>query len=100
MSNQRQKYRQVLKGEETTLTQERIDALLSIGFKFNVRDAPIVPKTPDEVVSKKKISPEKQFRSPIDPWWDIRIKDLKKYKQKHGHCAVPPIYLSNRSVFS
>lgn len=89
-----------MKGEESTLNQERIDALLSLGFKFNARDALGAKQSLDlhaeETGTMKIVNPARGVPSPVDPSWDARINDLKEYTQKHGDCLVPSIHLANR----
>lgn len=93
-SNQRQKYKQVLKGEETTLTEQRIDSLLELGFKFNARHARVNAQAKPEIKRDSKVGnrpPSSHLAS-----WDSKIASLKKYKEKHGDCLVPSVYLPNR----
>ena len=84
VSNQRQKYRQFVKGEPTTLTKERIDSLTSLGFKFNIRDA--------EDGLSENISAVQQTLS----LWDVRMSEMKAYKRRYGDCLVPALYLPNK----
>lgn len=60
--NQRQQYRLMLSGDESKLTQDKLDMLNSVGFEF----------TPSIVKS-----------------WEERFEMLKKYEEEHGNCLVP-----------
>ena len=96
VSNQRQKFRQFQKGEESTLNQERIDALLSLGFKFNVREVNNEKHYKNESTGLDKLSPDSP--SGFDAVFNTRLQDLKKYKMANGDCLVPAIYAENRLV--
>jgi hypothetical protein len=90
-----------LRGEECTLTKGRIDALLSIGFKFNARDATGANSRSEESEQKNAagdgcLTLKARISFHEDPHWDARIIDLKDYKKRCGDCSVPPIYLPNR----
>lgn len=84
VSNQRQKYRQFVKGEPSTLTKKRIDSLTSLGFKFNIRDA--------EDGMSENIPAVQQTLS----LWDVRMSEMKIYKRRYGDCLVPAVYLPNK----
>ena len=58
----RQRYLYRSKSLDTTLSEERINLLNSLGFQWSTR---------------------------YEELWDQRIVELKEFKQKHGHCMVP-----------
>ena len=83
------------------MTKGRIDALLSIGFKFNGRDATVANSHLEEREQKNatgagSLNLKTRISSHKDPHWDARMIDLKDYKNRCGDCSVPPIYLPNR----
>jgi hypothetical protein len=71
MSTQKLQYRNRREGKYSMLTQERIDALNSIGFNWN--------------------------ESRWDQLWHRNFKQLCRYKAEYGHCAVPISY-ANRQL--
>jgi len=103
VSNQRQKYKQFVKEQRTTLTKERIDALESIGFKFNIRDidddiamrnSSVSATAANERISKDISTTCNQTKS----MWDVRMNEMKEYKRRYGDCLVPAIYLSKKQL--
>jgi len=62
--NQRQRYRELQEGKQSSMTDERIQKLESIGFQWSL------------YVSN-------------DDLWESMFEQLKSYKIKHGHCNVP-----------
>eukprot|EP00581_Thalassiosira_minuscula_P031978 CAMPEP_0183785432 /NCGR_PEP_ID=MMETSP0739-20130205/66501_1 /TAXON_ID=385413 /ORGANISM="Thalassiosira miniscula, Strain CCMP1093" /LENGTH=507 /DNA_ID=CAMNT_0026029435 /DNA_START=1 /DNA_END=1524 /DNA_ORIENTATION=- len=67
----RQKYKQKMKGEKTSLTDERVNDLLEIGFVF------AAGKTPNHPIGKKT--------------WEERFEELLEFKELHGHTVVPQL---------
>lgn len=63
VKRQHQEYQKIAEGKPNCLTLERIQKLTDIGFVFE----------------KKKLSVK----------WDERMKQLKRFKAKHGHVRVP-----------
>jgi len=95
VSNQRQKYRKFVKEEDSTLNTERINSLLSLGFKFNARDT--YGKDGGKIQEPDAI---KGASYGVDlsesALWEIRLQELKEYVAKHGDCVVPAIYPAKR----
>jgi hypothetical protein len=54
------------------LTEERIQDLNDLGFKWSIR----VSRTP----------------------WETRLDELVQYKEQHGHCNVPSTYPKNQPL--
>mmetsp|Transcript_5974 Transcript_5974/g.8849 ORF Transcript_5974/g.8849 Transcript_5974/m.8849 type:complete len:132 (-) Transcript_5974:238-633(-) len=69
-STQRQQLREMKEGRPSTILQERLDMLNSLGFTWNVRE---------------------------DNWHEM-LEDLKEYKERHGDCRVPEIYAPNQQL--
>jgi Helicase associated domain len=67
---QRYQYKLFLDGKQSTMTQDRIAALESLGFAFNAHE---------EV-------------------WFRRLSELKQYRLIHGHCNVPSSYPHNQKL--
>jgi hypothetical protein len=84
VSNQRQKYRQFVKREPTTLTKERIDSLTSLGFRFSIRDI-------EDGMSENILAIQQTLSL-----WDVRMSEMKAYKRRYGDCLVPALYLPNK----
>eukprot|EP00551_Chaetoceros_affinis_P011838 CAMPEP_0203674320 /NCGR_PEP_ID=MMETSP0090-20130426/15753_1 /ASSEMBLY_ACC=CAM_ASM_001088 /TAXON_ID=426623 /ORGANISM="Chaetoceros affinis, Strain CCMP159" /LENGTH=400 /DNA_ID=CAMNT_0050540173 /DNA_START=178 /DNA_END=1380 /DNA_ORIENTATION=- len=70
VSTQRRHYKLLQNGQESSLTQTRLDLLTNIGFVWATRDPRHVP-------------------------WDQRYQELLDFKQKFGHCLVPVGYEEN-----
>jgi hypothetical protein len=75
VSAQRQQYKTIhlmansaLK-RSSPLTQERINLLNEIGFTWTIRS-----------------------RDTLGESWNQRLEELKRFKEKHGHCQVPSRY--------
>jgi hypothetical protein len=64
VQDQRTMHKNLRHGKPSSLTPERIQRLLSIGFQWNV--AKTLPLS-----------------------WEKRYQQLVEYKEKHGHCNVP-----------
>jgi hypothetical protein len=67
---QRYQYKLLLDGKPSTMTQERIDALHTVGFAFNAHESV----------------------------WFQRLSELKEFRRRHGHCNVPSVYVSNQKL--
>lgn len=67
VKRQRCQYKLYQCGKESTMTQERIDLLNSIGFVWNQQET----------------------------LWESRFKELVDFKKKYGNCAVPYNYEEN-----
>lgn len=99
VSTQRVHFKRLKVGRHTSLTQEKIDKLDSIGF---IWDASEVSK--DEVVSKKKVPGTKRKKKEPDDKevkesgkknqeaWLEMYKKLQAYKAKNGDTLVPSKY--------
>ena len=70
VKRQRYQYKLRLAGRRSTLTDERLKALLDLGFVWNAHDA----------------------------MWEEKFEELVKYSNAHGHCNVPSIYPPNRPL--
>jgi hypothetical protein len=70
VSIQRSKYRLHQKGNPSTMTEERIQALNGIGFDWGTKRTDLVP-------------------------WSVRFQQLCEYKEQIGHCLVPRTYAAN-----
>jgi len=69
-TNMRYFYRKKEQGQATSLTDERINDLLEIGFVFKAGKTPVVA-------------------SKIKKTWDERFQELLEFKEEHGHTIVP-----------
>ena len=72
VNRQRTEYRKLQLGLQTSLTEERIQDLNDLGFKWSIR----VSRTP----------------------WETRLDELIQYKEQHGHCNVPSTYPKNQPL--
>lgn len=72
VNRQRTEYRKLQLGLQTSLTEERIQDLNDLGFKWSIR----VSRTP----------------------WETRLDELVQYKEQHGHCNVPSTYPKNQPL--
>lgn len=72
--NQRKQFINYYKGQKSTMTLRRIDMLNAINFDWD---------------EKVKGSEEE---------WKSMIKELKHFKDKHGHCFVPVAYPFNTNL--
>ncbi|GFH61992.1 hypothetical protein CTEN210_18468 [Chaetoceros tenuissimus] len=77
VQTQRTEYKRMLEGSKSALTEERVEKLVAIGFTFRL-------KIVDKNVQKYT--------------WDERLGQLKEFKAQYGHCNVPAIYESNKSL--
>ena len=72
---QRHQYKKMLEGSHSHMTRERMTMLENIGFEWKL---------------KKNV--------PKHTSWDERLRQLKNFKAKHGHCNVPQKYEPNRAL--
>ena len=72
VNRQRTEYRKLQQGGQSSLTEERLNALNELGFKWRMR----VSRTP----------------------WEKRLKELTKFKEEHGHCNVPSTWPENQPL--
>lgn len=72
VNRQRTEYRKLQQGIHSSLTEERINSLNEIGFKWQMR----VSRTP----------------------WEQRLKELREFKEVHGHCNVPSTWPENQPL--
>jgi len=72
VNRQRTEYRKLQQGLQTSLTEQRIQSLNDLGFKWAIR----VSRTP----------------------WETRLEELKKFKEQHSHCNVPSTYPKNQPL--
>lgn len=72
VNRQRTEYRKMQQGVQTSLTEERIQDLNTLGFKWAIR----VSRTP----------------------WEQRLKELKIFKAEYGHCNVPSTFPKNQPL--
>ncbi|KAL3766761.1 hypothetical protein ACHAWO_005159 [Cyclotella atomus] len=70
VNKQRQLYRKYLEGENTSMTQEKIEVLESLGFAFNTSSIPIRSHSSDRA-------------------WRKMYNQLAEYHKLHGHSSVP-----------
>jgi hypothetical protein len=70
---QRQHYKWLREGKESSMTQQRIQALRAIDFEFVIAEAPDRSQT-----------------------WYARYEELKQFQHQEGHCRVPLHYGNNR----
>jgi len=74
-ATQRSEYRKFIEGKKsTTLNEERIAALESLGFEFSITGS--------------RVS------------WDTRYEELCKFKEEFGDCSVPIRFNANRKLGS
>jgi len=74
VNNQRSEYRRMRQGKQSSMTEEKVQELEKMGFLWNVRDA----RTP----------------------WNVRLEELRQYKEKHGDCNVPNNWPENQPLSS
>ncbi len=74
VNNQRSEYRKLKKGDPSSMTEEKIRDLQSLGFQWSVRDSRIP--------------------------WAARLKELREYKEKYGDCDVPLEWSENQALAS
>mmetsp|Transcript_6694 Transcript_6694/g.9453 ORF Transcript_6694/g.9453 Transcript_6694/m.9453 type:complete len:614 (-) Transcript_6694:117-1958(-) len=74
VASQRKHYRLFTSGENSQLTQEKIDQLVSIGFEF-------VTERQQQIQNKQ----QQQRHYSWEEWLGL----LQEYKSKHGHTNVP-----------
>lgn len=72
VNRQRTEYRKLQKGSQSSLTDERLNDLNELGFKWQMR----VSRTP----------------------WDQRLKELIQFKEEQGHCNVPSTWPENQPL--
>ena len=72
VNRQRTEYRKLQQGIQSSLTQDRINSLNELDFKWTMR----VSRTP----------------------WETRLEELIKFKEQHGHCNVPSTYPTNQPL--
>ncbi len=72
VNRQRTEYRKMQQGAQSSLTEERIKSLDELGFKWQMR----VSRTP----------------------WEQRLKELREFKEVHGHCNVPSTWSENQPL--
>jgi len=72
VNRQRTEYRKMQQGAQSSLTEERIKSLDELGFKWQMR----VSRTP----------------------WEQRVKELREFKEVHGHCNVPSTWSENQPL--
>jgi len=66
VNKQRMEYKLLLDGHKSSMTEERLQALASIGFTWAKRKGQVT--------------------------WDIKFAQLKEYKALHGDCLIPTKY--------
>jgi hypothetical protein len=74
VANQRYQHSLHLKGETSTITLPRIEALDSLGFDWRSRSATCS--------------------------WEDRLSELADYRKVHGHCNVPKRYTKNAKLYA
>ena len=74
IKTQRSNYRRLKEGKPTSLCPDRIHALTSLGFEWELGGH-------YEVIA-----------------WEDRLEDLKEFKKVHGHCNVPQRWKENRGL--
>mmetsp|Transcript_6594 Transcript_6594/g.12541 ORF Transcript_6594/g.12541 Transcript_6594/m.12541 type:complete len:1008 (-) Transcript_6594:383-3406(-) len=74
VNNQRSEYRKLKRGDPSSMTEEKIRDLESLGFQWSVRDSRIP--------------------------WAARLKELTEYKEKFGDCDVPLEWSENQALAS
>jgi hypothetical protein len=72
VNRQRTEYRKMQNGKSSSMTQQRIDDLLRLGFTWAIRDS--------------------------HTSWEDRFNELKEFYNVNGHCNVPKIYSKNSSL--
>jgi hypothetical protein len=77
------------KGNDTKLTDERLQRLKDIGFVFYAKN------------SKEQQKLEASKRQPfLDAKWEKFYKEFCKYKVEHGNCLIPKVYEENQALSS
>ena len=77
VSRQREYYSKKKDGLKSPLTNERIRALESLGFRW-------------------RLAPPRSMPPRVS--WEDRLEELKQYKTEHGDCNVPQRYSENKSL--
>ena len=72
VNRQRTEYRKKQQGIHSSLTEERMESLNELGFKWQMR----VSRTP----------------------WEQRLRELREFKERHGHCNVPSTWSENQPL--
>ncbi|GFH61991.1 hypothetical protein CTEN210_18467 [Chaetoceros tenuissimus] len=75
VGTQRNQYKLMSNGSKSTMTQERVAKLESLGFVWN------------------------RSRDRLKDTWNERFEQLKEYKVQNGHCNVPTVYKPNKALF-
>jgi len=73
VNKQRAEYKLLREGKKSSMTQERISALESVGF----------------VWAKRRKG---------QPTWDLKFEELKRYRAENGDCLVPTKYAENPAL--
>merc|ERR1719273_788437 len=73
VKTQRKQYKYIRQGKPSSMTEQRIQHLENIGFKWSVND-------------------------PNDDAWYKKYEELKDYKCREGHCNVPLNFCYNDSL--
>jgi len=73
VNKQRAEYKLFKEGKKSSMTQERINALESVGF----------------IWAKRRKG---------QPTWDLKFEELTAYRQEHGDCLVPTKYAENPAL--
>jgi hypothetical protein len=73
VNKQRAEYKLLKEGKKSSMTQERISALESVGF----------------VWAKRRKG---------QPTWDLKFEELKRYRAENGDCLVPTKYAENPAL--
>ena len=102
MNRQRTEYRKLQQGLQTSLTQDRIESLNELGFKWAIR----VSRTPwDTRLEELKQFKERKFlvMSSIKYLWPTSTVQsnwccLTLPSTEHGHCNVPSTYPKNQPL--
>jgi hypothetical protein len=74
VSKQRREYRLHQEGEPSLMTEGRIRDLKSIGFEWETS------------------------KTGLASIWNVRIQEIREFKEQFGHCLVPQLYAANHKL--
>eukprot|EP00985_Skeletonema_marinoi_P026616 scaffold20741_cov129-Skeletonema_marinoi.AAC.1 len=80
--NQRKQYKKFLAGDTTSMTQDKVARLNSLGFQW----------------AMNKVVQWNGWEATDDEKWNTRYNELIEYKSVNGHCNVPRRYQANEAL--
>mmetsp|Transcript_5713 Transcript_5713/g.12971 ORF Transcript_5713/g.12971 Transcript_5713/m.12971 type:complete len:733 (+) Transcript_5713:57-2255(+) len=98
VNNQRQNYRKLLEGKQSSLTVDRIQDLERLGFQWTMRpetllmteaDAGTKMKALQDIAKAATENKCERGRAKDDETWNSRLEQLRNFNQRSGHFRVP-----------